>query len=102
VGVDEPVETPGVFKLLQNRPNPGLGRTEISYYLPDKCRVKLAVYDLTGRLVKKLADGVESSGYNSVVWDGRDAVGNKVTPGVYFYKIEAGKYSAQKKLVILR
>ena len=95
-------ETPGIFMLSQSRPNPVLGRTEISYYLPDECRVELTVYDLTGRLVKKLTDGVETSGYNSVIWDGTDAVGNKVAPGVYFYRLEAGRYSAQKKLVILR
>lgn len=98
-GVDE---TPGIFMLSQNRPNPVLGGTEISYYLPDDCRVELAVYDLTGRLVKKLVDGVEASGHNSVIWDGTDAAGDKVAPGVYFYRLGAGKYSARKKLVILR
>jgi len=99
VGVDE---IPGIFMLSQNRPNPVLGRTEISYYLPDECRVELTVYDLTGRVVKKLVDGVEASGHNSVIWNGTDAVGNKVAPGVYFYRLEAGKSSAQKKLVVLK
>ncbi|MDO9575811.1 MAG: FlgD immunoglobulin-like domain containing protein, partial [bacterium] len=98
-GIDE---TPGVFMLLQNRPNPVLGRTEISYYLPDECRVELAVYDLTGRVVKKLVDGVEASGHNSVIWDGTDAAGNKVAPGVYFYKLEAGSYTAHKRLIMLK
>lgn len=101
-GIEETIETPGVLELLQNRPNPCFDRTEISYYLPDRCRVKLTVYDLAGRIVRELVDGVEAPGYSSVVWDGTDATGKQVTSGVYFYRLQAGKYTAHKKLIILK
>lgn len=101
-GIEETIKTPGSFELLQNRPNPCFNRTEISYYLPERCRVKLTVYDITGRIVRELIDGVEAPGYSSVVWDGVDTTGKPVSPGLYFYRLEADKYSAQKKLIILK
>ncbi len=100
-------ELPGVLvnKLYQNHPNPFNPTTTIRYSIERRGRVRLAVYDAAGQLVRTLVDQVQSpvaSGY-SVVWDATNDSGNRAASGVYFYKLTAsGGYQAVKKLVLLR
>ena len=93
---------PKVFELGQNVPNPFTGRTEIRYALPKDCNVELVVYSVTGRKVKTLVSGYETAGYKSVTWDGTDDAGRKLSAGLYFYKIKAGKFQSVKRLILLR
>lgn len=106
VGVAEELRpnltVPKVFALNQSVPNPARSQVAVSYALPEECRVNLRVYDITGRLVKTLADGVEKAGYNKVTWDGRDEMGREVATGTYFYRLTAGDFTAVKKMTILR
>ncbi len=88
---------PAVFALRQNYPNPFNPSTKISYDLPKDAAVKLSVYDLLGREVAVLVDGPEAAGAHDVVFD---AAG--LTSGIYFYRIDAGEYSAARKLVIMK
>ena len=98
---------PGVLvnNLSQNHPNPFNPTTTIRYSIAKQGRVRLAVYDASGQLVRTLVDQVQSpvaSGY-SVVWDATNDSGNHAASGVYFYKLTApGGYQAVKKLVLLR
>jgi hypothetical protein len=110
-GVEEdplPNLLPKVFALSQSRPNPAGSSVQIRYDLPAKSRVHLAVYDLTGRVVKVLVDGNEKSGYRSVVWDGRDKRGQEVSSGIYFYKLKAHPenrsedFLATRKMILMR
>jgi flagellar hook assembly protein FlgD len=62
----------------------------------------LSVFDVGGRLVARLLDGPVSAGRHHAVWDGRDAHGSVVAPGVYFCRYEAGDFRAEGKLVRVR
>ncbi|HLF15712.1 MAG TPA: T9SS type A sorting domain-containing protein [Bacteroidota bacterium] len=88
---------PAIYALRQNYPNPFNPATKISYDLPENAAVKLTVYDLLGRPVAVLADGVEVAGVHSVVFD---ATG--FTSGIYFYRLEAAAFSDTKKLVVVK
>jgi flagellar hook assembly protein FlgD len=96
---------PSQFELSQNHPNPFNPTTTIEYAIPASAgsvAVKVAVYDVAGRLVRTLVDRAESPGLHSVVWDGRDARGAPVGSGVYFYRIDAGGFRADRKMVLLK
>jgi len=89
--------------FVQNLPNPFSGETIIRYSSPSGCRVSLKVYDTNGRLVRVLVeqDGVRSGQYR-VRWDGGDNNGKKVPSGTYFLRLEAGNYSATRKVCVMR
>jgi hypothetical protein len=98
-----PVSTPAMpLSLDQNLPNPFNPRTTISYSLPERCRVELEVYDVTGRRIAVLVNRVQSRGSYSVDWNGLDASGNMVGSGVYFYRLKAGKHMLSRKMVLVR
>ena len=79
---------PQHVELLGNYPNPFNAATTIAYELPSSGRVIIRVYDLTGRLVKVLADLVEPAGRHSIKWDGTDLWGGIVASGIYICQIE--------------
>ncbi|MDH4038530.1 MAG: T9SS type A sorting domain-containing protein [Candidatus Krumholzibacteria bacterium] len=96
---------PGEFALMQNRPNPFNPTTTIEYAIPasaSSLRVSVSVFDVAGRLVRTLVDRTEAPGLHSVVWDGRDDRGVAVSSGVYFYRINAGSFRADRKMVLLK
>lgn len=77
------------YSLSQNFPNPFLHSTAISYLLPIKSKVSLKIYDLAGRTVKHLVDGIENPGPKLIIWNSYDDQGQKVPPGIYFYSFSA-------------
>jgi hypothetical protein len=89
-------------RLEQNTPNPFNPATAIRFTLASKETVTLAVYDLNGRLVRTLVSGSRELGTHSVTWDGRDNAGTSVASGVYFYRLDAGKFSDTRKMVLLK
>jgi hypothetical protein len=93
--------TPVAFALLQNRPNPFTGGTVIDLELPRAERVRLEVFDLAGRRVRVLAEGTYNAGRWSAEWDRRDAAGSPVRPGVYLYRLRAGEFHAERKMVLI-
>ena len=95
-------ETPKAYRLSQNYPNPFNPQTTISYDVAKTGAVRLSVYALTGQLVRTLVDGECPAGRYSVMWDGTDDVGRDVASGVYLCRMEAGQYSAVRKLVLVR
>ena len=101
-GVWDRVADSSGFMLAQNRPNPFGGTTEIRYALPVASKVNLAVYDALGRRVKTVVDRYQSPGLKSVHWDGRNDRGREVSSGVYYYRLQAGKYVYARKLVLMR
>ena len=88
---------PTEFALRQNYPNPFNPSTTIRYQLPIRSQVTLRVFDMLGREISTLMDGVEEPGYRSVRWDA-----SGVASGVYFYRLSAGQYVDMKKLLLLR
>ncbi len=91
--------------LLPNYPNPFNPETWIPYQLAQTAEVTLTIYAADGKVVRILALGQQSAGmYHSknhaVYWDGRNAVGEPVASGVYFYTLEAGDFTATRKMLI--
>jgi parallel beta-helix repeat protein len=87
-----------------NYPNPFNPKTAIEYVVPEGSgKVRLAVYDLAGRLVRTLVDGERAAGRQVAVWDGRDDRGRELGSGVYFYRLEiGGGYRVERKMVLLK
>ena len=99
----DPVAVPALrLALHQNSPNPFNPSTTISYYLPASMRVRLDIYDVSGRLVARLVDGEQQPGDKAVQWDGRGMHGGRASSGVYYYRLQAGKDVISRKMVMLR
>jgi hypothetical protein len=92
---------PGSFNLLQNYPNPFNPETVIRYELKENNRIVLTVYDMLGKEILRLADEYQTAGRKSVVWDGCNKQGLRVSSGMYFYKLRAGKHILTKKMIFM-
>ena len=88
--------------MYPNRPNPFNAKTLIRYDLPEASRVSLRVYDISGRMVRRLVDGPQSAGSYGVAWNGRDEGGQPVGSGVYLVRMVAGGFVYVTKLVLLK
>ena len=91
-------------QLFQNSPNPfGDGSTRIEYSLNQSAQVTLKIYDVAGRLVKTINEGMRPEGRHFAVWNGLDGNGNQVSSGVYFYRLETnGLPAMSKKMHLVR
>jgi len=96
------VQTPNVFSLAANYPNPFNPMTKISFSLPEAQDVVLTVYGLDGRKVATLINETRDAGSHDVVWTGRDDRGQMVASGTYFYRINAGPYSQVRKMTLMK
>jgi flagellar hook assembly protein FlgD len=94
--------TPDVYRLAQNYPNPFNPTTGISYDIPEKADVFIGVYNVTGQLVKTLVNEEQDAGYYKVEWNGTDEADNKVSSGVYFYRMITDEYSDVKRMTLLK
>ncbi len=91
------------LQLERSHPNPHESPATINYHLPAPSKVKLGIYDVSGRLVRTLRDGApEEAGPHSAVWRGRDDDNRRLPSGVYFYRLEAGGKSCMRRMVLLR
>ena len=94
-------------RLLQNYPNPFNPETWIPYQLAEDTSVSVSIYDTTGQLVRTLSLGFQSAGfYNSqeraAYWDGRNALGERVASGIYFYQLTTPAFQQTRRLVIVK
>ncbi len=85
--IAEPESSPASLTLDQNTPNPFNPLTTIRFSIAESGLVSLTIYDVNGRRVRTLVDGLSSAGYQSVVWDGTDSRGRPVASGVYLYRL---------------
>jgi hypothetical protein len=88
---------PREFALHPNRPNPFNPTTQIAYDLPRASVVSLKVFDVLGREVATLADGVQPAGSHTVLFNG-----SELASGVYLCRLQAGDFSATQKMVLLK
>jgi hypothetical protein len=88
---------PDQYLLHQNYPNPFNPVTSITYELPLKSHVQLAIYDLTGKEVIKLVNEFKDSGKHGVKWNG-----SRISSGIYFYVLDTPSNKLVKKLVLIK
>ena len=98
-------QIPEVTSVLPNYPNPFNPETWIPYQLADPADVTLTIYDIQGRVVRDLDVGHQRAGIyhnrsRAAYWDGRNAQGEPVASGVYFYTLKAGDFTATRKMLI--
>lgn len=94
---------PSVVNMLnQNYPNPFNPETTISFDMPGTANAKVEVFNVKGQLVKTLFNEVAPYGRNSVVWSGDDNSGNKVSSGVYFYRLNTEFGSQTRKMMLMK
>ena len=76
--------------------------TGFRYKTTGPANVKLRVFDVRGALVRILVDATHATGPHTSVWDGRDDRGVRVSSGVYFYRLDAGRFVSTRKMVLLK
>lgn len=101
--VDEnTAQVPENIQLEQNYPNPFNPVTTIKFQIPNSQYVRLEIFDIKGKLIRKLIDNEMNAGSHELFWDGRDVKGNHVHSGVYFYTLRSGRDYITKKMTMLR
>ena len=93
--------------LLRNYPNPFNPETWIPYQLAESTEVTLTIYDMNGRLIRRLAVGYQAAGIyrsrsHAAYWDGRNQLGESVASGLYFYTLTADEFTATRRMLILK
>lgn len=99
--LDAPPPTPGAISFARPRPNPARGAIRLRFSLPRGARVRLAIYDATGRRVRELTSGEQPGGEHELGWDLRDERGIAVRSGLYFARLEVDGDVRTQKLVAL-
>ncbi|MEZ5065949.1 MAG: endonuclease [bacterium] len=92
----------GRLTLDAGWPNPFRESTTFAFSLPAPGDARLAIYDVSGRLVARLLDGPAESGRHELRWTGRNGAGAPVAPGVYFYRLDAGGKTDTRRVVRVR
>ena len=98
---------PDATQLFMNYPNPFNPETWIPYQLSTDSDVRITIYDASGKVIRRLVLGYQSAGYytsrsRAAYWDGRNAVGEPVASGLYFYTFTAGDFMATRRMLILK
>lgn len=101
-GVAGTADVPLRFELRQNYPNPFNPSTSITYSVPEASRVRIAIFDVLGRYVATLVAANSDPGTFSVSWDGNDHAGRPAATGVYVCRMDAGYFTATRKMLMLR
>ena len=101
------IGTPKQNLLLQNYPNPFNPETWIPYRLSEAGRVSLSIYNAAGELIRTLSLGYQSAGFyenrtHAAYWDGRNAFGEAVASGVYFYQLTTPSFHQTRRMLILK
>ena len=103
--VQEAPEQPRVptsYGLGQNYPNPFNPSTRVTLAVPTATSWSLTIYNVKGQLVKRFSGATGGAAFIDVEWDGLDNNGQRVSTGVYLYRMEAGSFSSVKKMVMLK
>ena len=100
VGIADPSPAVGL-SLAQNRPNPFGARTEISFDLPREARVNLRIFDIAGRLVRRLENGALPARAHTITWDGRNDLGVQVNAGIYIVRLQVDSAVVTRRMVRL-
>ena len=103
VGINNPSDDISTkYSLHKNYPNPFNQATTIEYSLLEASDVKLVIYNLFGQKVHTLVNTWVEAGNHRIVWNGRNEMGSKVAPGIYFCRFEAGDFSSVQKMQLMK
>ena len=89
-------------EVFQNYPNPFNPETWIPYTLFETSNVKLSIFDTSGELIREFKLGYQTRGPKRIHWDGKNAAGETVASGIYFYQFEAGRTKSVRKMWLLK
>ncbi len=107
-GTPAPKETsempllPAEFHLYQNYPNPFNLGTTISFYLPEKSKVNITIYNILGATVRTLIADELEAGSHAITWDGTNAGGEVVATGTYIYRMTTDNGAMSRKMTLLK
>ncbi len=90
------------FALYQNYPNPFNPITSIQYDLPSAGMVDISVYDMIGRKVKTLVNGIQNPGFKTIQWNAKNEMNSPVSAGLYFYTIQTDGFKETKRMILLK
>jgi hypothetical protein len=93
---------PQAFALHQNYPNPFNPVTTINYDLPEQAHVSIMIYDIMGREIRHLVNGIQEPGFKTTIWDASNNLGEPVSAGMYLYRIQTDRFSKTMKMVLLK
>jgi hypothetical protein len=93
---------PREFALFRNYPNPFNPSTVIRFDLPRAVNAKLVIYDILGQRIRTLVNEKLEAGQKQATWDGTNDAGERVSSGIYIYRLKAGNYVKSLKLILLR
>ena len=99
---DQDMPLPAVYDLAQNYPNPFNPSTSIEFSLQERSEVTVSVFDLLGRRLITLLNGMKPAGIHRIEWDGTDASGKAAATGIYFYRLQAGDFIETRKMLLLK
>ena len=88
--------------LNQSYPNPFRYRINICFQLPVQSKVSLTIYDISGRAVRNLINGVKGPGLQTIVWDGKDYRGKTLAQGIYFYRLKTNRFTDCKRTILIK
>ena len=91
-----------VSRIVGNAPNPFNPMTKVQFELAAPGQVRLAVFDVTGRLVKVLHQGPLAAGPHTRVWQGEDSAGRRAASGVYYLRMETDGEAHHRKMMLLK
>jgi hypothetical protein len=100
-GTNDP-EIPLDFSLNQNYPNPFNPTTHITFDLPVRSPLHLAIYDITGRIVKEWQFNNHKAGRHEIVWNGTNQLGQPISTGVYILRMKADGFTDTRKMVLMK
>ena len=95
-------QIPLSFSLHQNYPNPFNPVTSIKYDLPNISMVNISVYNMMGRKVKTLVNGIQNPGFKTVQWNAKNELNSTVSAGLYIYTIQADGFKETKRMILLK
>jgi len=87
---------------VRHFPNPCYEIVDIRYIISQPGNVSLKIYNVSGELVRDLVNGISQTGKYNVRWDGKNERGERVSPGIYFYRLQNEKESIRRKIVLLK
>ena len=103
----EGIGTPKRSQLIQNYPNPFNPETWIPYRLSEDSNVSITIYDAAGKIVRTFSLGFQSAGFyqdrgRAAYWDGKNAFGESVASGLYFYRLATPTFEQTRRLIVIK